>query len=389
MARGLATFVGARLRGARIARQMTAVALAEAVGVAAASISRYEHGDAEPRADTLDRLADVLRVQRAYFGRPVPPGQLQRLDYRSKSAATKQARESGTVKFGWLLEIADYISDVIPLPDAEIPDLGFKDPAAIALDDIEDAAERVRGDWGMKHGPISDLIALLETKGIVVSCIALNADKLDAFSGWLDARPAIMINSENGTAVRFRFDAAHELGHLVLHRQVDDRIAARSEVHKLMEKQAHRFASAFLFPAKPFMEEVFSVSLPNLLPLKRRWRLSIQMMIRRAFDLELISQDQYEHAFRGLAVRGLRRHEPLDAELVPERPKAIRERLDEMMRLHHFSRGDVVDHMRLDPRELEALCALPTGMLSGPEGEGATSSLQSGAEGRVVPFFRK
>lgn len=44
------------------------------------------------------------------------------------------------------------------------------------------------------------------------------ADEIDAFSLWRDDRPYIFLNTSK-SAERSRFDAAHELGHLVLHRQ--------------------------------------------------------------------------------------------------------------------------------------------------------------------------
>ncbi len=63
----IATFEGARLRDARLAREMTASLLAERVGLSPGSISQYESGGTGPRPPVLARLAAVLELPQAYF----------------------------------------------------------------------------------------------------------------------------------------------------------------------------------------------------------------------------------------------------------------------------------------------------------------------------------
>lgn len=69
--------VGERIRDARKARNWSQARLAREMPgtLDAASISRWESGRVEPRADNLQALADALEVDPAYFLMPEPePG---------------------------------------------------------------------------------------------------------------------------------------------------------------------------------------------------------------------------------------------------------------------------------------------------------------------------
>ncbi len=272
----LRSFVGERLRDARLARQLTASALAERVGVTSGAISHYERREVDPRPNVLAKIAEVLALPQTYFLREPLARDPAPYLYRSYAAPTKRARDSAEVRLQWLREILRLAHDVVDMPGADIPDLGFPgNPASLSMEDVEAAAGEIRERWRLGDGPIPNLLTLLESKGCCVSRFAFGADDLDAFSQYAQERPYVIINDEHGSAVRFRFDAAHELGHLVLHRAVAGNVAALPEMHKLMEMQAHRFASAFLFPASSFADEVYSLLLNALIDVKKRWKVSV------------------------------------------------------------------------------------------------------------------
>ena len=375
------TFVGERLRRARIARMMTGVALAEEVGVSPAAITKFEKGAVSPREEIIRRLAEVLRVPPMHFFNPVPSDGKAPVRMRSLSAATKRARASAEVRVDWLREIVAYLDAVMPLPLAELPDLcEIDDPAQLAEDDIEDLATALRRAWGMQDGPIANLTDLLESKGCAVSYFALGAEALDAFGKWTPEAPIIVENTDRMTAVRMRFDLAHELGHLVIHRHVPEPLAFRPEIHSLMERQAHRFAGAFVFPATSFANEVYSVSVGGLTECKRRWKLSIQAMIRRARDLRMISKEQYARALRTLSGRGFRKREPLDDELPIEVPRQLPDRIRCLVEERGFTVEEIEAHTRHRRREIEALTALPPGYFDSP------AARKEG--GKVIPLRR-
>lgn len=360
----LGRFSGARLRDARLARSMTASMLAERVGVSPGAISHYELRNGEPRSSTLARMSEVLELPQAYFLRPPLLRDGAPLLYRSRSAATKRARESAEARHAWLREIADVVESDIELPTPKIPVPDIRTPfAAITNEQIEGIAADVRAEWNLGAGPIPNVVGLLELMGCVVAAFAFGADKLSAFSQAADDRPYVLLNSDEASGVRWRFNAAHELGHLLMHRDVPAEVAARPEMHKLMENQAHRFAAAFLLPADTFADEVYSVTLDALVEFKSRWRVAIQTAMRRARDLELISQDRYERAVRDLSRRGFRKREPLDDELPFERPQVLSRSIQMMVDEGVVTREDLLHRLPYSPTDLEVLTGLPIGYL--------------------------
>lgn len=361
---GLVSFVGSRLREARVARMKTAVWLAEEVGVEPTAISKYEVKNSTPRPEVLDRIGVALRMPSTFFFKPEYEVNRRPFMMRSLAASTKRARDSAEVRTSWLREIVAFLKDVLSFPVPDLPCLfDGSDPTGIAMEEVEDAATRLRRHWGMRDGPIDDLTGLLESKGIVIARFSMNAEQLDAFSIWSTEAPIAVENTDRTNAVRMRFDLAHELGHLVLHQNVEKSLFSHSPFHKLMESQAHRFAAAFLFPATSFMNEVYTVNIDGMLDLKRRWKLSAQMMIRRAFDLKTISEYQYERAFKRVSQAGYRTREPLDDVLESESPALLKDAMRALIDRGGMTGTDVLAALRFSARDVETLTNLPSGFL--------------------------
>jgi len=171
--------------------------------------------------------------------------------------------------------------------------------------EIEAIASRVRKDWGVPPGPISSVVGLLESHGVVVIRMTLDSADVDAFSLPFVDRPVIVLGSDKGDRARSRFDAAHELGHLVIH---GAEFWGLTEV----EKQAHGFAAAFLMPRDQIYRELPQrVDWPSLFQLKRRWQVSLAALLMRARTLERMTPATYLTAVKAASARGWRRVEPV------------------------------------------------------------------------------
>jgi Zn-dependent peptidase ImmA (M78 family)/DNA-binding XRE family transcriptional regulator len=360
----LLRFCGSRLRDARVARGQTASSLAEVAGVSAAAISQYEHGDASPKPGVLAKLAGELRLPEPHFFRPTRPVDPAPYLYRSLAAATKRAREAAEVRQRWCMDIYDFVLSYVTMPPPKIDDLGFDaNPMRISPEEIERAASTLRAAWGLGDGPIRNMVETLEAHGCALSRFAFGAEKLSSFSQFAMDRPVVMLNGDYDSAVRCRFNAAHELGHLVLHRRIDQRTADRPEVHKQMEAQAHRFAAAFLFPSAAVGDEVYSLAMDAVRSVKARWLVSMQMVLRRARDLELATQDQYERAMRELSRRGYRAAEPLDDELPVEKPTVLSKSIQMMLDNGAVTRPELLYRLPFSATDIEILAQLPRGYL--------------------------
>ncbi|GAB5541404.1 MAG: XRE family transcriptional regulator [Sandaracinaceae bacterium] len=319
----LPAFQGIRLKEARTAREMTAASVAQRVGVTGPSVTNWEKGRAQPRAQARTALSRVLELPEHYFLRPPSETAPESFRFRSLSAATKRARRAAEVKGRWLHEVVEFLGTELELPSVNLPDLDLPhDPNKLTSEDIEKAAADTRAHWGLRDGPIPNVTRLLEANGIVVARFALNAAELSGLSSLsTEGRPYVILNIEKASCVRSRFDAAHELGHLILHRTATPK--PESALHKKMELQAHRFAGAFIFPLSAVKDEVCSYSLDSLVELKRRWKLSLGAQVYRLLNAGIIGTREQRNLHRQIGLRQWRTWEPLDDELPRESPTLL------------------------------------------------------------------
>ena len=92
------------------------------------------------------------------------------------------------------------------------------------------------------------------------------------------------------------------------------------------EKRAYAFAAELLMPEAAMHREITSpITLSSLAILKPRWRVSIQALIRRAYDLQLVPQRQYRYLFEQLSAKGWRTKEPSNLDVPIEKPRALRQ----------------------------------------------------------------
>ena len=324
---GTPNFVGERLKEAREARGLTGASLADLVGLKRASISLYELGKSSPQPDVLVRLATVLKIPRAYFLRAPQGADTDTLFFRSMSGATRADRQKARRKYTWLKEITSYLRGFVRFPQPNIPLLDLP-PEVVAIDSnvIEYAASQGRKYWGLGNGPISDVTLLLENNGVIISKVTLETMRMDGFSSWdeITRTPYVILGHDKGSAVRSRFDVAHELGHLILHRNLPTQFAGSPANIKVMEEQANEFAGAFLLPEESFANDLYIVSLDSLRALKDKWLVSIGAMLHRANALNLTSEKQATGLWVNYARRGWRTREPMDDELQPESPRLLR-----------------------------------------------------------------
>lgn len=323
-------FIGSRLKVARDARGLSGENLAARIGITRQAISSYELGESSPRPEVLRLMSEVLGLPIDYFCLPENASSSDSVDttvfYRSLSAATKNARQSSQARFKWFRSISAYLSEFVEFPAVNFPDFSLPDtPEQISVDDIESIAEDTRHFWNLNYGPISNIVWLLENNGAFVGRYSLNASELDAFSQLIDSRPFFILNSDKDCAVRSRFDIAHELGHIVLHRNMPKPLYSLREHFKLMEDQAHRFAGAFLFPRRPFIEEVLSPDLDFFSAIKQRWGVSIAAMLMRSKDLGLVNEIEAQSLWRKYSRQGFKRKEPWDDKIPVEKPRIVAE----------------------------------------------------------------
>jgi Zn-dependent peptidase ImmA (M78 family) len=363
MKSGTPGFMGHRLTELREARGLTATALSEISGLSRQTLHAYENGVHTPQPDTLADLASKLNVPEEFFFRNFPNLAAQNVFYRSRSATTKAERTRGERHLAWLGRIVDTFREHLELPEPNLPALEFpEDPLAIPPETVEKLAIQCRRHWGLGDLPISDVVLLMENNGIVVTRSMLEAPTLDAFSCFAaDGTPLMFLTSDKSSAVRSRFDAAHELGHLILHGSLSREEFFHPQKHREYERQADLFGAAFLIPAETFAADLTVISLPALRALKPKWKVSMGAMLVRCQTLGLIDEDQARRLWITFTRLGYRKREPLDDQIPVEQPRLLRRCVALLQETGTLSKFDILSALALSAADVEALCCLPTG----------------------------
>jgi Zn-dependent peptidase ImmA (M78 family)/transcriptional regulator with XRE-family HTH domain len=360
----VAMFNALRLTLARKRRGMKKRELAEKIGVTEKSVSNYETGSQEPEANTLRKLSEALRFPEAFFfgvDPEVPHPDVA--SFRSLSKMTASQRDTALGAGAVALLLNQWIESRFDLPDPDVPDLGreggdsrpvSKDksahepeayPASASSQSPETAAEMLRAHWGIGELPIKNMISLLESKGIRVYSLAIDAKEVDAFSMWNGGRPYVFLNTFK-SAEHCRFDAAHELGHLVLHQHAQPHGPD-------LEREANAFASAFLMPrASVLAMAPRAPTLSSLIRHKKHWAVSVAALNYRLHALGLTTDWTYRTLCIQLAQAGYRKVEP---ESVPHEKSLVLEKVFAALREDGLSKADVAQQLAIYSEEINEL----------------------------------
>lgn len=345
-------FNPSRLSLARQRRRLTAKALAEAAGISPVTVTRLETGGNEPEPATVDALARALAYPAPFFfgDEPARPDQ-QGASFRSLTTMSARERDAALAAGALAYMLSDWIGARFNLPPADLIDASQeRDPAR--------AARALRQHWNLGERPVGDMIRLLEAKGVRVFSLAENTRNVDAFSCWRDDVPYVFLNTWK-SAERSRFDAAHELAHLVLHKH------GGPHQGKAAELEAQMFAASFLMP-EPDMRAKLprAVSLDAIVVAKRRWGVSASALAYRLHKLGILTDWLYRGMVIEMSRRGFRSDEP--NEMPREDSVLLKKVLTELWQ-DGISRSHIAAELNLPPEEIENLVF---GLLGAPANPG-------------------
>ena len=343
-------FDPARLKLARETRGLLKNQLAELVQVTPAAIGQFESDTARPSASTLAQLALALGFPVEFFAYT---GELRQAPtvadtfFRSLRSARQAERQQAVAHATLVWEVVRKLEERVRFPALDLPqDLHVvtKTPP----DAIEEIARELRARWQLGQGPVRHVVRLLETRGVVVTRYKSGSQRLDAFSCPFSDRPIVVLGDDKMQFDRSRFDAAHELGHLVMH--PDPQPGDRT-----LENQANRFAAAFLMPRDDIIGLLPTgcVDWKEMVTLKRTWGVAIQALLYRARTLGTLDRTAYENAMKTMSRRGWRRREPGDSGR-PERPQMLTKAF-EALSPTGFTMKDFVELTRLSEATLNVI----------------------------------
>jgi Zn-dependent peptidase ImmA (M78 family)/transcriptional regulator with XRE-family HTH domain len=359
VARHLAKPIPERIKEAREARGFTLDNFAIALGKSRQAVAQFETGQISPNGDTLSSIIALTQQPLVFFvSVPSRPGNAGTIFWRSLKRMEQHHRKRISKRLQWASDIAALVDEFIELPAVEIPNWEF-DPESSNDNEIEDAAEFLRQYWGLGTGPIVNLGATLESKGIIIVREDVGCSDMDGVSSWINGRPYIILSGEVISGPRDLFNLAHELGHIFLHAQVE----VSDKNINAIEKQANKFASAFLMPMDSFSKEVFGTSVEFFKALKKRWGVSITAMAYRCKHLHMLTDNQFSYIFRQMNAQNMRKVEPLDDAFPVAQPRVLGEAIKMLIEHGVCNRPEIESRLGLNLRDVERLCGVDAGYL--------------------------
>ena len=348
-----------RIKEAREAMGFTLDSFAIALEKSRQAVAQFETGQSSPSGETLSHIIALTQQPLTFFvSMPSRPGNTGTIFWRSLKRMEQNHRNRIAKHLQWASDIASLVDEFIELPAVDLPHWEF-DPETADDHEIEEAAEFLREYWGLGIGPLTNLGEILESKGIILVRENVECPDMDGVSCWINGRPFILLSGEVQGGPRDLFNLAHELGHMFLHALAD----VSDKNIALIERQANRFASAFLMPMEAFTKEVFGTSIEFFKTLKRRWGVAIAAMAYRCKDLSIITENQFSYIFRQMNVLKIRKVEPLDDAFSVAKPRVLGEAIRMMVEHGVCKRPEIENRLGLNLRDVERLCGVENGYL--------------------------
>lgn len=303
------------------------------------SLSDYETGKVIPSDEALELLADALKFPIGFFFKADVEEPLKdAVSFRSQRAMTASQRNAALAAGALAFELDNWIDERFELARSDLPDLRDQEP--------EQAALSLRNAWGIGIRPIGNMVHLLEAKGIRVFSLAEQSKRVDAYSVWYRETPFVFLNTMK-TSEHSRMDAAHELGHLVMHQH--GAVSGRD-----VEKDAQAFGAAFLMPESSVLGVVPRlnvVSIAQLAAIKQNWGVSVAALAKRLHQLGLISEWSYRGVFIELGRYG-RSNEPFP---MAREMSQVFDQVFGSLKVSGTSKSTAAEQLMLFTEDIEAL----------------------------------
>lgn len=328
-----------RLKLARIRRSYTKKELAEKLNLSIQTLSEWETGKTVPKFDNIIDVAKILNFPVEFFEKNEQISILnpQKVTFRALTKMKAGDRDKALACGSLAIYLNSWFESKFNLPQCNIPLYEDCSP--------EEAAQKLKSYWNISENYIDNTIYLLERNGVRVYSLSENCNDFDAFSTWDNNTPFVFLNTMKSSE-RSRFDAMHELGHLVLHKNCFIR-------DKKIEEEANSFASEMLMPKSSVMEyRTVSPTIENLVLEKQIWNVSLKALIYRLNKLDIITDWTYRLLMVELNKRGYNIKEPLS---IKRESSIILRKIFDILKEDNITIHDIAQDLRLSTYEVNSM----------------------------------
>lgn len=371
-------FYGENLKNLRMLYGVSRKELANKLKLTEQSIGNYENESFSPEINTVIEMSKIFDVKSTFFFKKFPRNGIvptQHVAFRSSERNIRKSVAQNVTQINFAANIIEYCEAAINFKANKLKSLVHqlnttKKKALLSGKGwtIEDTAKYTRNS--LKIDSNKRLLYIVENAGafVIEKEIDINAD---AYSVWTRNEdgslrsPFIILGRRNKSAVRRIFDVAHELGHLLMHTNVDFENLENSEFREY-EHEANEFASALLLPQEKIKEAFKTVRNParpdDYKLIKKDFLVSLATAEYRAYKLGLVSKEQNNRFFASMYRKHYKQIEPLDNDIPINRPEKIKALLKLL-----YERGDlgsiISDVFQIEPKLLIEVLGLSDSFL--------------------------
>jgi Zn-dependent peptidase ImmA (M78 family) len=327
---------------ARESRGFSQKELADLLGISAGKLCRVEMEDQTLSVDAIERLTEILRYPRSFF--------YQAGDAYIVSTINFRKRDKVSAKLLSLVEARTSISrmnleslvKLIKFPAPKIPDL-----TVMITGSPEESAKQLRKLWKLPKGPLPNITELIENHGVPILCVDFGTERVDSWAILLsDYKHSAIVVNRAMLGDRLRFSLAFELGHLVMHNRKAVPIESR------IDHEANVFAAELLMPADDIRKDFEgNITISMLASLKQKWKCSMQALMYRASDLELLTPNQKRYLISQFNALKIRRREPPELDIPVEKPLLMRDLITRYRSAQKISVKEMATLLNLVPEE--------------------------------------
>jgi Zn-dependent peptidase ImmA (M78 family)/DNA-binding XRE family transcriptional regulator len=291
---------------------------AEHLSVTQSTLSRYESEVSDPDTSFIQKAAKLYNFPPDFFAQSFP-GCSTPLSvhpyFRKKKDVTARDVDRISAELNLRALHANRVLERIEIqPSLKLPE--FESSQTV---DPEKIAIKLRTDWKLGDGPIQSLTRLAEQAGIWVFLYPLVGISVSGVTLSVKGSPPIIILNSEHPADRLRFTLAHEIGHLIMHRNPSLHLDEKD-----LEDQANSFAGAFLMPASALKKVIpKDLSLGKLAELKLEWKCAMAALHYRAKQLDLISEQRSKRLYQQFSMHKIRLREPASLDFPKEEPTLV------------------------------------------------------------------
>jgi Zn-dependent peptidase ImmA (M78 family)/transcriptional regulator with XRE-family HTH domain len=324
---------------AREARGFSQAELADKISTSQANINRWESAAIEINPESFQAIVKVLGFPVSFFQQQQEI--LLPTFYRKRDKVAKRILDKIDANVNICrLQISSLMKATGHIITPILQRTGSETP--------QEMAQLLRKKWRVSKGPIDNLTALLEQQGIAVLPYDFETDRVDSHSIITEGKNPVICVNNNLLGDRLRFTLAHELGYLVLHAFT----APRFDVDASHE--ANLFAAELLMPEKDIIPDFQNgVTMQTLADLKTKWKVSMQALLYRAEDLQLLSYNQKRYLLTQFNALKIRRREPPQLDIPVEKPILLRNLLTKYRTRQKMSVKDMATFFNLNEKEFE------------------------------------